>query len=138
MADIAVTAASVLPGANAVTVPRIALAAITAGQSVYQSAANGVNVGLHDADNAAADVSALYGVALNGAALGQPVVVQIGGDITIGATVTVGAIYLGSDTAGGIRPVADKNTGDKVTILGYGKSATVITLDIRNPGIVSA
>lgn len=138
MSDIAVTAANVLKGAGAITVTKYALAAITAGQSLYMSAANNLQVGLHDANGAGADIKTLYGVALNSAGIGQPVLVQSGGEIAIGGTVVVGTIYLGSDTPGGIRPDADKTTGDNVTILGVGKSATTIAMNISNPGIVSA
>lgn len=140
MADLSITATNVVKGANlpagAICI-KYALAAITAGQSLYLSTTDATKVGLHDS-NAAAPANALFGVALNGGAIGQPIVVQSAGDIVIGATVVVGTIYLGSDTPGGIRPDADKTTGDTVNILGVGKNATTITLGISNTGITSA
>jgi hypothetical protein len=137
MTDIAVTATNVKKGSGAKVVIKYALEAITAGQSVYQSTTDATKVGKHDADGAA-PLNTLYGVALNGASIDQPVVVQYDGEINIGGTVAVGTVYLGSDTAGGIRPDADRNTGDTVSILGVGKTVTTIQLDIKNTGIVSA
>jgi hypothetical protein len=46
------------------------------------------------------------------------VVVQTGGQITIGATVTAGTVYYLSGTAGGIRPAADNTTGDYPQVIG--------------------
>lgn len=130
MADLTITAANVVKGANAKTRPiAYANAVITAGQSLYL-AADG-RVGLYDA-NVAAPVNSLYGVSLNGGAANQPILAQYEGDIIIGATVTPGIVYLGSATAGGIRPDADSGSGDTISILGSGKSATTITLAIVN------
>lgn len=138
MTDIVVTATSVVKGANAQSVVKYALEAITAGQTVYQDTTDPTKVGLYDADSGTAVKKVLYGVALNGAAINQPVVVQISGEIVIGGTVAVGTVYLGSDVAGGVRPDADRNTGDSVSILGVGKSATTILMGINNSGITSA
>jgi hypothetical protein len=49
---------------------------------------------------------------------------------------TVGETYLVSDTAGGIMPVADRDTGDYVTRLGTASSATQLDLAIEATGIV--
>lgn len=133
MADLTVTAASVAPGSNAKIEHFVAAAAVTPGQTGYVNSAG--NIGLFD-NNAAAPANSLKGVILNGAAAGQPVAVQTEGDITIGATVSKGAAYYGSDTAGGICPFADLASGEGVSLLGVAKSTTEITLAIRNTGAV--
>jgi hypothetical protein len=136
MADLTITAANVIADPGAKIAQKVAAAAITAGASVYLSSETG-KVGLYDAD-VAGDASVLYGVAVNGAAVGQVVCVAIDGTLAIGAIVAVGTLYLGSDTAGGIRPVADLNSGDAVGVLGVGISTSKIALNIWNTGVVKA
>lgn len=73
MGDIAVTAAKVAPcfPEKAEIVPGIAGVTITAGQLVYLIAASG-KLGLADED-ASAEASYVFGVALNGGAAGQAI-----------------------------------------------------------------
>lgn len=78
------------------------------------------------------------GIALHGASSGQPLRVQTGGSITIGATVAVGALYVVSLTAGAIAVYGDLGSGDYVTIIGVGASSTVISLNIFRSGIAKA
>lgn len=134
MADITITAASVVKGADARTLTLVAGAAITAGQVVYKDAADNDKVKLADADSATAAIRVPFGVALNGAAAGQPVTVQTDGLITIGGTVAPGVVYLLSDNAGGIMPAADQEAGDYTSIIGVGASATEITLHLFSSG----
>lgn len=134
MADLTITAASVLPGSNAAVVQGTAGEAITAGNVVYQSSTTKKWM-LADNDSATAEAKAPQGIALNGAALNQPVSVQKSGDITIGATLTPGTAYYLSSTAGGICPVADVASGDNVVLLGIAKSTTVLAVDIQIPGV---
>jgi hypothetical protein len=136
MADLTVTAASVLKGTGAITETLIAGAAITAGQSVYKDTSDSNKAKLADADSATAAARTYYGTALNGASTGQPVVVQTGGPITIGATVAVGVAYYLSDTAGGICPFADLESGDYPTIIGIGISTTQILIKPIAAGVV--
>jgi hypothetical protein len=76
------------------------------------------------------------GIALNSAALDQPLSVQRTGDIDLGATLTVGEIYVVSDaTAGKIRPASDLGTGDYPVILGVGKAADSMKMGIIAPGV---
>lgn len=136
MADITVTAASVVPGSDAV-IDRggTAGATITAGQVVYKEAASGTYK-LADANSATAEVRQPDGIALNGASANQPIAVQTGGSITIGATVVAGTTYvLSSATAGGIAPQADLTTGDDVVILGVATSTSAIKVSIVVSGV---
>jgi hypothetical protein len=57
-----------------------------------------------DCNSATAEVRVASAIVLTGSAAGQSVVVQTGGQITIGATLTAGVVYYLSGTAGGIRP----------------------------------
>lgn len=132
MVDIAITAANVAPTANTQRLTKIAAAAITAGQAVYVNATD--NLALADADLSAAAAAAV-GIALNNAAINQPCSYAVGGDITINAVATVGAVYVLSGDAGGVAPVADLASADYVTILGVGKTTTSIQLGINATGI---
>lgn len=137
MADLTITAANVIPDAGARITTHMAAVAISPAQAVYELAGDEQKVGLYDADGTG-EVKKLYGLALNSAAVGQPVAVMIGGTLTVGATVVAGTIYLGSDTPGGIRPAADLNSGDVVGVLGVGISTSKIALHIWNTGATKA
>lgn len=133
MADLAITAANVLPGSNAVLdKTRNAGAAITAGQAVYLDSSNLWQ--LADANGAAA-LRQATGIAVNNAAANQPIAVQTAGDITIGGTVTVGSVYVLSANAGGVAPVGDLASGWYTNVLGIGKSTTVIALQFQYAGV---
>jgi hypothetical protein len=131
MTDLSITAANVVAGSNSNQVVGIAGETITAGQVVYKSSSTGkwmkadANAGTAEARGS--DVSNV-GIALNGAALNQPLVVHKSGDITIGATMTAGIAYYLSDTAGGICPVADIGSGEYVVQIGLATSTTVLAV----------
>lgn len=134
MADIAITAANVLPGANAIKTTGVAGAAITAGQGTYFDTTT-QTWKLADNDAAAAAAHHDQGIALTGSAAGQPIIVQTGGDITIGGTLTPGTAYYLSATPGAICPVADLVSGKTVCQIGLAKSAAVLTIDVQFPGV---
>lgn len=133
MADLSITAATVVAGANAIINHSTAGEAISAGQAVYFDTTT-KKLKLADNDGTAA-LRVATGIALNGAALNQPLAYAKSGDITIGATLTPGAAYYLSKTAGGICPVADVGEGESVVQLGLAKSATVLALNIQIPGV---
>jgi hypothetical protein len=139
MADLTITAASVVPGSNANTVLGTAGETITAGQAVYK---NSTSSKWMKADNNAASAEARgsdvsnTGIALTGSSLNQPIAVQLSGDITIGASLTAGESYYLSDTAGAIAPKADIATAGEYHVqLGIAKSTTVLALDIQYPDV---
>jgi hypothetical protein len=133
LADLVITAANVLKGAGSTVSNGRAGGTVTAGQPVYQDAADANDWKPCDADASAA-ASAAIGIALHAAEDGQPLQILVDGPITIGATVAVGTIYITSDTAGGIRPSADVDSADWVTILGVATSTTVIQININASG----
>lgn len=134
MANLTITAASVVAGAGAAIVDAIAAATITAGQALYRDETTGV-VGLADGDSGTSQVRAVYGIALNGGAAGQPIRVQRSGPVTIGATLVAGTVYALSRTPGAIAPVADLTTGDYPTVIGMATSTTVLAINIQAAGV---
>lgn len=138
MAAISITAASVLQGANARVENGRFGATVTQGQVVYLDSADG-EYKLADADSATAAAKSPRGIALNAGADGQPGQILLSGDITIGATLTAGLPYfLSPDTAGGIALIADVGVGDDYVQIGIAKSASVLAVDIKVPGVTRA
>ena len=136
MTDLTITAASVIPGGDAVIVNGRAGATVTAGQVVYKEAATG-KFKQTDTNSGTAEVKVAYGIALNGASDGQPLAVQTSGQITLGSVLTAGTAYYASETAGGIQPAADVATED-VCFLGIALSASVLKLSIINSAVTVA
>lgn len=134
MTDLTITATSVVGDGSGKRAQGTAGEAITAGQAVYFDTT--VNKWkLADSDSATAAAKTAGGIALNGAALNQPVTVQVEGDVTIGATLTKGTAYYLSETAGGIQPAADLGAGENVCQLGIAKSTSVLAVRIVAPGV---
>ena len=141
MADLSVTAANVARVSGNVR-HGTAGATITAGQVVYLDTAAGTwKLAVCDGTGAATAVtsgSGGVGIALHGAASGQPLTIQYDGVINPGGTVTVGVIYVASAAAaGGIAPSADLSAvdNDYVTILGVGTTTSRITLGMLASGV---
>lgn len=134
MADISITAANVVAGSNASTITGTAGVAITAGQAVYKDPTTNKFL-LADNDAVATAAHDALGIALNGAALNQPLVVQKGGDITVGAVLTAGVAYYLSATPGAICPVADLVTGKTVCQLGLAETTGILHIDVQFPGV---
>lgn len=131
MADLTITAASVVKGDGAKVLRGVLGGTVTAGQAVYRDTSTKKFVA---ADNDAAAASGLddtdVGIALNGGGANQPVEVQYLGEINLGATLTVGEIYAISSTAGGICPVADLATGDYPVVLGIARTASLLVMGV--------
>lgn len=134
MADLSITAADIVADSAASTASGTAGATITAGQVVYLDGADN-KYKLADADSGTAAAKAPAGIALHGAADGQPLKIIKSGDLTMNAVLTAGTDYYLSATAGGIAPRADLGVGDDVVLLGLAKSTTVLAVDIQIPGV---
>jgi hypothetical protein len=134
MADLVITAASVLSGSGARVVHGTAGAALTAGQVVYLDEA-AETYKLSDSNSATAAVRDADGLTLHAAATGQPIAVHTRGPLTVGATMTAGQTYALSETPGGIQPVADLASGEYPTILGMATSTTVLDVKIQSAGV---
>lgn len=135
MADLTVTAASVAKGTDAVVEHGIAGATITAGQLVYKDTSDSNKLKLVDVDSATVLARSASGVALNGGASGQTIAYQTAGQINLGATLATGIVYVGSDTAGGIRPSADNGVGDYTVVVGVAISTSLLKMGLLNSGV---
>ena len=136
MADLTITAANVVAGADAVKRQVKAGGTITAGQLVARDTTTGKYV-VSDADSATASLREPVGVALHGASDNQPLMIQTAGLITIGGTLSMTTqVYIAGDTAGAIRPAADLNTGDLGFLVGIAISTTQMRLAFAKGGIV--
>lgn len=135
MADITITPANVVAGASAGLAAGTAGETIVAGKAVYLASATKKWM-LADSNSVTAEARKAGGIALNGAALNQPLGVQVSGDITIGATLTAGVAYYLSDTPGGICPVADVGAGEYVCLLGLAKSTSVLAVNVQFPNVL--
>jgi hypothetical protein len=133
MADLAVTAANVVKGSDAVILNGTLGATVTAGQTLYLDTTTNTYK-LADA-NASATTAVLAGVALNGGASGQPVQLVVGGSYNPGGTAVVGTIYVQSGTAGGIAPSTDLVSGWFTSIWGIGTTASNIKIVNLNSGV---
>jgi hypothetical protein len=112
-------------------------ATIAAGQSVYLDASDS-KYKLADS-NASAATAAVKGVAVTPGIDGGYGYVATGGNIIlVGTTMAVGETYHVGATAGTIVPDADLTTGDYVSRIGTGASATQLDLSIKATGVVHA
>jgi hypothetical protein len=134
-ADLAITATLVIPSAGAgIKTKQVIGETLTTGELVYIKPADkkcwlALCGGNSDQINVA-------GVTLNGGSAGQQLQYQYTGDVTIGATLTIGVEYYLSAAAGKICPRADLVSGNNVIRVGFGKTAAVLTLDIKNMGVM--
>lgn len=140
-ADITITAANVVPSANAQKFEATAGATIVAGQLIYLDTADTDATGkgkakLSDADSATAAVRVVDGMAINSASAGQPIFyITFDPFLTVGGSQTVNTVLISSSTAGGLAPAADLSTGEYLTVVAVVKSGTI--LYFRAPGLIS-
>lgn len=134
MANLTITAASVVAGSNAFVQSGSFGEAVTAGQVVYKSSTTNKWL-LADSNSVTPEARHAIGIALNGGSIDQPVTVQTSGKITVGATLTAGTDYYLSDTPGAICPRADVGSGEYVCLLGLAESTTVLDLSVQFPNV---
>lgn len=137
MAELSITAGSVIPGPDADFYRGIAGSTITAGMCCYLDEIDN-KLKIADA-NVSLESAAVKGIALHAASPGQPLRVQTAGGITIGATVVLATIYiLGAGGTGGLAPAADLASGWYTSVVGVATSASVLQLGIFNSGALKA
>lgn len=137
MADVSITASSVQSTPTTVVDRGTAGTTITAGQVLYRDASDSNKLKLALATNLAA--AQVAGIALHGAASGQPIAFATGGDLTLNG-LTGGVVYVLSANAGAIAPSADLDTSSNTnyaTVLGVASSATNLKLAIKAGGVVN-
>lgn len=134
MADLVLTASSIVKGSGAQTAQGTAGAALTAGMVLYLDSATTT---LKPADaNLSAAASTVVGIALHAAAVNQPIVYLTAGNLTTNAVLTAGKVYVlsATDNSGAIAPVADLASGWFTSILGYATTTTNLVVGIINSG----
>lgn len=134
MADLTITAASVLSRTGGRVLYGKSGVALTAGKVVYLDAASD-SYKLSDSNSATAAIREVDGITLHASEIGQPIAVHSRGPLTIGATLVAGQTYALSETPGGIQPVADLAAGEYPTLLGMATSTTVLNVDIQSAGV---
>ncbi len=135
MADLVVVAANVKPGSEAVTKRGIAGEAISAGDSVFVAADNGIE--LCEKDQAALD-AACRGVALNDAAVDQPIEYAVSGSVDMGAILSIGETYIVGAAPGGLAPETDAVAGNFTTVVGIATTVNLLKLGILQSGVAHA
>jgi hypothetical protein len=134
MADLTVTAASVLKSTSSSTDRGTAGATITAGQPLYKDSTDSYK--LKPAIGTSVAASASVGVATNSASSGQTVEYVTEGPYTAGATLTVGIVYgVSANAAGAIAPITDLASTNFVTVLGVATTAALLKLKINASGV---
>lgn len=137
MADISITAASVLASSTAQIEAGYKFGAtVTAGQVVYLNSSN--QWALLDMNAAATGngITDKRGIALNGGASGQPAAVVLeDSDFTPGGTLTNGSAVYGSTNAGAITHDVPAS-GSYPVYLGQAKSTSKMVLKINASGAV--
>ena len=136
MADITITPGDITAVSGALGVVAEAGEAIDAGQAVYIKSSDGKAYVASDAAEASARVA---GIALSSAeAAGQPVSYYAAGEINVQAAAFASAgILLVLSTAGAVQPVADKQTGEYVTVVGWSTGTAKMMVDVTVTGQTS-
>src|SRR5262245_515122 len=134
MAELVIDGSGVLAGTGGAVEQGVAGETVTAGQVVYQ---DGATKTYKLADGTTAVKAAAKGVSTHAAATGQPLRVQTGGAIDMGAPahLTVGQIYVVGATPGSIAPIADLVATNVQTVLGIATSDQVLTLRLWLTGL---
>lgn len=128
MADYSVTAANVQQSSAAIVSSGTAGETITAGQILYKDASDSNHLKLADCTDA--EKYDAVGIAVNGAADGQPCdYVARDEGLDPGTTGLVGDLALLS-TAGGIMPQGDLATGDYTVLVGIWDTTSTINVQI--------
>ena len=134
MAALTITASSVQVSGGTKTAVGTAGATITAGQVLYKDTADSNKLKLADADSTA-PLAVVAGIALHGAASGQPIqyLTESGtGTFTLGSVLTSGLNYFLSGTAGGISPEGDLTTNWRSAYLGVAEDVQTLKVKINN------
>lgn len=136
MADIAITAANVKKGTDAV-IQRVTYGAtVTQGMVLYELSTDNEWYPV-DADDAITAGTPL-GIALTAGGNGQPGIIQTAGSITVGGTLVAGSAYYCSATTAGSFAADLPVAGDYSTLVGIAKTTAIMVLALTAQGTVTA
>lgn len=128
---LSITAANVVAQAGATKRQGIAGTTITAGMPVYKDSADN----LYKKSGAAVAEGQCDGIALNGAANGQPLTIQTDGDVSLGAVANEGYVAIVGGTAGTIDSATTLDDGyGFVSLLGVFIDTSILRLGINDSG----
>jgi hypothetical protein len=138
MADLTITASSVVPTSTTVVASGTAGATITQGQTLYADAT--ASNQLKPAANTSVATAVVVGIALNAASAGQPVDYAVSGDLTMTVTgnLTLATCYVLGANAGGISISADLDSSTNTrygTIVGIASAATTLKVGFIASGV---
>lgn len=141
MADVTIVANSVVAANANTTIARgIAGATITAGQAVWADPGANYQIKPAIATNVIQATNTL-GIALNGAAVGQPIAYATAGDVTFNSAFVQATVYvLSGANAGGVAPSADLDSSSGTnygTVLGISTLATNLRVGLISSGILN-
>jgi hypothetical protein len=135
MSDLSQTPGNVKLVAGTAALVGTAGEALTQGQPAYEASGKWYRC---DANDTAAKANCRVIVLTPAATDEQVVLARAGSDVNLGATLTVGTVYVVSANVGAIAPVADLTTNDYVTILGVAKTAAVLAFSPVVSGVQKA
>ncbi len=137
MAAITIAATAIGLQSGCVTISGTSGEAISAGMPVYLKASDGF---YYKADsNLSLAAATVVGLCVATCLISSPVTIVTQGSVNLGATLTVGGVYVaGATLAGDIDLVADLATGWYVSILGVASTAALLDLHIVNSGVIHA
>jgi hypothetical protein len=135
MADLTITAANVKSSSTAQIQNVQYGEAVDQGEAVYLKSADSK---YWLADASAEATAAATGIALTPNVANGYGVICTSGSMDLGATLSVGAVYVVSATAGKIAPEADIGSGEYVTVLGVAETAALLGVDINASGVAHA
>lgn len=135
MTAISITAGNIIPATSYAYVDTVAATTITRGQVCYLNASN--QAALAQCDGTALEAT-VAGIALNDAGAGQPIRLQNGGTMGMGAVLTAGVPYCVGATAGQIVPFEDIVSTNKVSFLGVASTTSNLVIGINNTGVTLA
>jgi hypothetical protein len=134
MADIAIVGNDVLAMPGSIQTSGICGGVANAGDVMYQSPDDGQ--WRRAANNSATNGARIpSGIALNGAATGQPLALLTDGNLTVTAVLNSGTAYYLSVNLGKMCPRTDLVAGMDVCLVGIAKTTTVLTVDFVVPGV---
>ena len=134
MADYSITSSAVKQTAATVSQTYTSSGATAIGKSVYLDSATNT-VMLAQADDA--NTSTVKGITLSeSTAADQPIVVAIGGDVTMDGLNKGDVVILSAAAAGGLAPDADATIGNIKSIIGYATTDTNLKVNLINTGVV--
>ncbi len=140
MADISVTASSVVPAdANTVIARGTAGATLTAGQAVWADPAASYQI-KPAVSTDQTQSNNVVGIALNGASTGQPVAYATSGNVTFNAVLTAATVYVLGGGSGGISASADLDSSSNTrygVVLGISTSTSNLRVGIIKSGVLN-